>query len=507
MGDARTERARELAGEISAAEANLAAVLAEVERRGIPRTWECRDMERFAGWHLQYAPGPARALAEVGRAMAELPVVAEAVADGTLSFDKAKSIVRVAAPETERALVDMALHATTAQTQRICGKWRKVDAREVRPRHRRGRRSAADVLVVTDDDGVELRIRFITSMASSCSPPSIPKPKRSATNARPPPHWTRPRPTILTVARRATRTAPSRSSPSPNGGPGPPPVGRTTSHPSNPKAPGIGVRHHRRGPCRHRHPLRPRPPRPRLEVALSLKRDQLAELEPAGVGLQRDIARWLACDAGLMTVIEAPRRQPPPRRQTQGSPVPSGHKKSRHVPLPHLRLARMRRHRRADAPHPPPLSRRPRRRRIHRPRMPRTPPTHPHPRHLDHHRPDGTTHHWRPDSTEILANPSADHGQVNALEAPAGSPTDASPSAPTPRTARQPAGTATPSTSATASKPSKPAATTPSTHPPHPQQPLPQPQLTREMGPLGGVVSARRHGRDAPAPLTDSNSP
>ena len=41
MGDeALTERARALAGEISAAEANLAAVLAEVERRGIHHQWE-----------------------------------------------------------------------------------------------------------------------------------------------------------------------------------------------------------------------------------------------------------------------------------------------------------------------------------------------------------------------------------------------------------------------------------------------------------------------------------
>ena len=38
--------------------------------------------------------------------------------------------MKVAAPETERALVDMALHATTAQTQRICGKWGKVAERE-----------------------------------------------------------------------------------------------------------------------------------------------------------------------------------------------------------------------------------------------------------------------------------------------------------------------------------------------------------------------------------------
>src|SRR6478735_3500958 len=130
MGDDElTVRARELAGEISAAEASLAAVLAEVERRGIHSQWECRSIERFAGWHLQQSPSRARGLADVGRSMSELPVMAEAVADGTLSFDKARSVARVAAPETEGALVELALHATTAQTQRICGKWRTVDGR------------------------------------------------------------------------------------------------------------------------------------------------------------------------------------------------------------------------------------------------------------------------------------------------------------------------------------------------------------------------------------------
>jgi hypothetical protein len=51
MGDDElTVRARELAGEISAGEANLAVVLAEVERREVHSQWECRTIERLAGW-------------------------------------------------------------------------------------------------------------------------------------------------------------------------------------------------------------------------------------------------------------------------------------------------------------------------------------------------------------------------------------------------------------------------------------------------------------------------
>ncbi len=93
-------------------------------------------MERFAGWHLQLSPSRTKALADVGRSMGELPVVAEAVADGTLSFDKATSVARVAAPDTEGALVELAVHATVGQTRRICGQWRKVEDAETRPTRR-----------------------------------------------------------------------------------------------------------------------------------------------------------------------------------------------------------------------------------------------------------------------------------------------------------------------------------------------------------------------------------
>ena len=239
MGDdALTERARELAGEISAAEANLAAVLAEVERRGIHSDWECRDVVRFAGWHLQYAPGRARALADVGRAMSELPVVAEAVADGTLSFDKAKSIVRVAAPETERALVDMALHATTAQTQRICGKWGKVAERDATdPDTDDPVEQRPTVLVVTDDDGIELRIRF-DHVHGQLVLASIDSEAKAIRNERTTRRRCRPgrRPTTRWVGRRVTRTAPSTSSPSPNGEPWASCVSRNDRLPSSPKA-------------------------------------------------------------------------------------------------------------------------------------------------------------------------------------------------------------------------------------------------------------------------------
>ena len=225
MGDDElTERARELAGEISAAEANLAAVLAEVERRGIHSQWECRSIERFAGWHLQQSPTRARALAEVGRSMTELPVVAEAVADGTLSFDKAKAVAKVAAPDTESALVELALHATAAQTQRICGKWRKVDQRDKHDDPDTAGEVVTEprptVIVVRDEDGIEITARFdhvhgeLVLASIDAAAKQVRTERADAAAARPEPTSTTP-----PVARRATRTAPSRSSPRPNGEP------------------------------------------------------------------------------------------------------------------------------------------------------------------------------------------------------------------------------------------------------------------------------------------------
>jgi hypothetical protein len=432
MGDdALEERARELAGEISAAEANLAAVLAEVERRGIPSAWECRDVERFAGWHLQYAPSRARALAEVGRAMSELPVVAEAVADGTLSFDKAKSIVKVAAPETERALVDLALHATTAQTQRICGKWRKVDERErTDPETDQPVEQRPTLLVVTDDDGIELRIRFDhvhgqLVLASIDSEAKAIRNERKHAAASDPAKANDPNGvpacdedrTVdkLTVAewralgllRLAERSAAEQ------------PEGLQASGFDTTVVVHVGIDTLYGPDLRDPAQLNPNAGAGAGADEAHRRRDEMAELEPAGVKLRRDVARWLACDAGLMTVIE----------DRDGNPLHLGKRKSS-VP-PAIRKAVMSRYRtcawpgctatavqmhhtqhRADGGHDDVES-----------IVPEC---------LDHHQQihthgiwitmdtDGTVHHWRADGTAIVANPASDDsGTVNALDAPA----------------------------------------------------------------------------------------
>jgi hypothetical protein len=143
----------------------------------------------------------------------------------------------------------------------------------------------------------------------------------------------------------------------------------------------------------------------------------MSELEPSGQRIRRDIARWLACDAGLLTVIE----------DEDGNPLHIGQRTSV-IPVA-LRRAVMARyrtcawpgctatavqlhhtHHRAAGGHDDVES-----------IVPECLEHHVaiHTHHIaitiDH---DGTTHHWRPDGTEIQANPTTPLTSTDALIAP-----------------------------------------------------------------------------------------
>ena len=143
----------------------------------------------------------------------------------------------------------------------------------------------------------------------------------------------------------------------------------------------------------------------------------MAELEPTGTKLRRDIARWLACDAGIMTVIE----------DRDGNPLHLGPRKN---PVPAaIRKAVMSRHRTCAWPGCTATAVQ-----MHHTHH-RSAGGHDDvegivPECLEHHQlihshdiwitinSNGTTHHWRTNGTEILANPTPDHGQIDALDAP-----------------------------------------------------------------------------------------
>jgi hypothetical protein len=105
------------------------------------RLLECiRRFEEANGWHEQGAlscahwlawrvgwdPATAREKVRVARALGRLPAIDGALRLARLSYAKVRALTRVATPENEAKLLEMALLATGAQLERLCRGYREV---------------------------------------------------------------------------------------------------------------------------------------------------------------------------------------------------------------------------------------------------------------------------------------------------------------------------------------------------------------------------------------------
>jgi hypothetical protein len=96
----------------------------------------------------------------VARALATLPLIGQAFARGEISYAKVRAIMRVATPDTEVTLVNVAKAGTAAHVERIVRGWRRVDriaeAREAQRQH-----TSRSLHVFQDEDGmVTIRARL-----------------------------------------------------------------------------------------------------------------------------------------------------------------------------------------------------------------------------------------------------------------------------------------------------------------------------------------------------------
>ncbi len=106
----------------------------------------------WLSWRTGISPRPAREKVRVARALAPLGRISEAMARGTLSYSKVRALTRVATPQNEGDLLEVAEHATAAQMERLVRAWRKVDrlndAQEEERRHQ-----SRFLRLHPDDDG------------------------------------------------------------------------------------------------------------------------------------------------------------------------------------------------------------------------------------------------------------------------------------------------------------------------------------------------------------------
>jgi hypothetical protein len=128
----------ELSAHLDAATARLLALIREFDARG---GWNSgfRSCAAWLSWRVGLDLGAARERVRVARALETLPLLAEALARGELSYAKVRALTRVATPETEVRLLGVGRAGTAAHVERIVRGWRWVDrraeARETKLRH------------------------------------------------------------------------------------------------------------------------------------------------------------------------------------------------------------------------------------------------------------------------------------------------------------------------------------------------------------------------------------
>ena len=116
----------ELFAHLDAATARLLDLIREFDARG---GWAngCRSCAEWLSWRIGLAPGAAREHVRVARALGTLPKIRAALARGEISYSKVRAITRVATPETEDTLLNVARSGTAAHAERIVRGWRWVD--------------------------------------------------------------------------------------------------------------------------------------------------------------------------------------------------------------------------------------------------------------------------------------------------------------------------------------------------------------------------------------------
>ena len=104
--------------------------------------------------------GAARERVRVARALGTLPLLAQALGRGELSYAKVRALTRVATPESEERLLGVGRGGTAAHVERIVRGWRQVD-RHAEARRTKHQHTSRALYVHEDADGtVVLRGRL-----------------------------------------------------------------------------------------------------------------------------------------------------------------------------------------------------------------------------------------------------------------------------------------------------------------------------------------------------------
>ncbi len=147
------DRIAELSARIQAATYELLVLIREFDAR---TGWSgCTSCAHWLSWRTGLAPGAAREHVRVARALGKLPKLSDAMRRGVISYSKVRAVTRVATPENEQALLDVAKCGTAAHVEQVVRGWRRVDRIAEKTEERR-RHETRSLRTCVDDDGMVL---------------------------------------------------------------------------------------------------------------------------------------------------------------------------------------------------------------------------------------------------------------------------------------------------------------------------------------------------------------
>lgn len=143
----------ELSAHIQAATYRLLVLIREFDRQEYWNNGAARSCAHWLSWRCGIDLGAAREKVRVARALEELPLTREALRTAKISYSKARALTRVATPDNESELLNIALHGTTSHVERVVRAWRQCDAAAERAQANR-QHDHRYLTTCTDEDGM-----------------------------------------------------------------------------------------------------------------------------------------------------------------------------------------------------------------------------------------------------------------------------------------------------------------------------------------------------------------
>jgi hypothetical protein len=116
----------ELAGHLAAATCRFLVLLGDFDVRRGWADWEMTSCAAWLSWKCQMSSGTAREHVRVARALRDLPVIRGEFGAGRLSYAKVRALTRIATPDTEAGLAELAGPMTGSQLERFARAHRQV---------------------------------------------------------------------------------------------------------------------------------------------------------------------------------------------------------------------------------------------------------------------------------------------------------------------------------------------------------------------------------------------